>query len=992
MKYLFPMILSALLACNPPTPPIENKIPVVGFTALATVQAGTALGFSSTSTDPDGDALTLSWDFGNGVRGGGASIAHVYPKAGSFTVKLTAADGKGGVSSAEKTVTVTANSIVAGAALSVVGSIFDAVGAPLAGVSVQLDGATLGSSDTNGKVTLSVPTGIPINLVFDKTGFSQGFAALEFPKGSNASNADFTATLLARAAAQPMNASTGGAITGTDNARLELPANALVKPDGTPVTGTVNVSLSPVDINDPLEKSAFPGSFEGVQPNGISTGIVSLGTTEFALEQGGQRLTLKAGASAKVRLPMYANTNLDGSPIKLGDSIPLWSLNEQTGDWVQEGIGVVVDSGPGTRALEATVTHFSWWNADIGFIPSFPKPKCINDVPGQYDSIFEQATFCKFLAELDKPIPALNSSLRPQADPPRLPAFAATTNLPIVGGFGLPVPADTNIRYTGCIANNTFCGSVVKNFVAGSSETFEIRLKRTDTEDIGLPFDAVRNINAIKRFTFDSSTNPNGVNITLERSAGSSFTGTAFLLDPQGNEISNKGIGGTSQILESRLFASGKHILEIRPSAGSSGGIRIRVERKNFVVTSNWTTLTQSAIRIEDNPNVVLNNAGQGAAFWIQKDDSIQPTQYALNSSSFDATNNTWDAVQLLETQSTDYPNVALGVAGNNDKIMIWTQRAATNTVRWSRRIASSNAWSAATNLAIVSANKYATNPQIKMDSSGNAVALWLEFGGGNFGNQIRLARFTATTGIWAVETIAAGNFPDTPVLALDAAGNVAVLYFDFSPSLGYYFKRNLAGVWSTATKLFTPSAAPNGFTSTKLELSASGNGMAIWDDAGTLRARAYDFGTDTWKPVQSFAGTNAKIGLNSSGNANLAYLEFANPAALFARTYIATTDTWSASQTISDSSNGGVNFALNNLNMAFNPTGDAVITFVKGQETLLSSRASSASAWTTPVPDGAFETRRVALDDTGRAVILRVGYNATLFKYEVQVKRINIR
>ncbi len=991
MKYLLPIILLALLACNPPTPPIENKIPVAGFTALATVQTGTALGFSSTSTDPDGDALTLSWDFGNGVRGGGASIAHVYPKAGSFMVKLTAADGKGGVSSFEKAITVTANSIVAGAALSVVGTISDAVGAPLAGVTVQLDGINLGSSDTNGKVTVSVPTGIPINLVFDKTGYTQTFAALEFPIGSNASNADFTATLLARAAAQPMNASTGGAITGTDNARLELPANALVKPDGTPVTGSVNVSLSPVDINDPTEKNAFPGSFEGVQPNGISTGIVSLGTTEFALEQGGQRLNLKAGASAKVRLPMYANSNLDGSPINLGDTIPLWSLNEQTGDWVQEGTGVVVDSGAGTRALETTVTHFSWWNVDQQFTPSRPKPKCINDVPGQYDSIFEQATFCKFLAELDKPIPA-QGSLRPQADPPRLPAFAATTNLPIAGGLELPVPAGVNVRYTGCIANNTFCGSVVKNFAVGSSETFEIRLKRTDTEEITLPFDAVRNINAIKRFTFDSSTNPNGVNITLERSVGSSFTGTAFLLDPQGNEISNKGIGGTSQILESQLFASGQHILEIRPSAGSSGGIRIRVERKNFVITSNWTTLTQSAIRIEDNPNIVLNNAGHGAAFWIQKDDSIQPTQYALNSSSFDATNNTWDAVQLLETQSSDYPNVALGVAGNNDKIMIWTQRAATNTVRWSRRIASTNTWSAATSLATVSANRYATNPQIKMDSSGNAVALWLEFGGSNSGNVIRMARFTATTGIWAVETISAGAFADTPVLAVDAAGNVAVLYFDFTPSIGYFVKRKVAGVWSTATKLFTPSAAPNGFISSQFELNANGNGMVIWDDAATLRAKAYDVATDTWKPEQNFTGTNAKIGLNSSGNAHLIYTEFANPAALFARSYTASTDIWSNSQTISDSSNGGVIAALNKLNAAFNPTGDAVTVFVKGQNSLLSARVSNATAWTVPVLDGAFETRRVALDDTGRAVILRVGYNATLFKYEVQAKRINVR
>ena len=992
-KTLMIVLLAAVAACNPPAPPAHNNAPTASFTAVATVQAGTALSFTSTSSDPDGDPLTLSWDFGDGLRGGGASIAHVYTKASAYTVKLTASDGKVSVSSAVKPVTVSASGVIAGPALSVTGTITDATGVALGGVTVQLDGASLGSSDALGKVTVSVPTGVPINLALTKTGYAPSFVALEFPLGSNASNADFRATLLARGAAQTLDAGAGGAITGADNARLELPANALETLNGTPITGAVNISLTPVDINDPLEKNAFPGSFEGTEASGSSTGIVSLGTTEFSLEQNGQRLNLKPGSSAKVRLPIYADTNLDGSSIKLGDSVPLWSLNEQTGDWVQEGTGVVVDSGAGTRALEATVTHFSWWNVDIGFTPSTPKPKCINDVPGQYDSIFEQATFCKFLAELDKPIPAQASSrLRLQAEPPRLPAFAATTNVPIAGGLGLPVPAGVNIRYTGCIAKGAFCGSVVKNFAAGASETFEIRLKSTNAEDITLPFDAVRNITEIKRFTFDGSANPNGVSITLERSAGSGFVGTALLLDAQSNELSSKAIGAAPQLFEQQLFASGKHILEIRPSSGSSGGLRIRVKRKNFVSISAWTTLFQTSDLLEDNPDVVLNNAGHGAAYWVQKEGANSPAQYSLSSSSFDASSNTWDAAQLLETQSNDRPNIALGVGSNADKITIWTQRAATNTVRWSRRSASGSAWSAAATLAPVSANRYATQPQIKMDSSGNATALWLEFGGSSYGNAIRLARFTTATGTWAVQTVSTGAFPDTPVLALDAAGNVAVLYFDYSPSLGYYIQRNVNGVWSAATKLFTPNTAPNGFTAVNLELNASGNGLAVWDDAGTLRARGYDLGTNTWKPVQSFAGATAKLGLNSSGNAHLVYLEFASPAALLARTYSATTDTWSAHQTVSDSSNGGVNLGLNNLRVAFNPTGDAVTSFVKGQETFVSSRVSSATAWTTPVSDGVFETRRVALDDAGKAIVLRMGYNAGLFKYEIQAKRVNVR
>jgi hypothetical protein len=45
--------------------------------------------------------------------------------------------------------------------------------------------------------------------------------------------------------------------------------------------------------------------------------------------------------------------------------MPVWSLNETTGVWVQEGEGTVVASASATGlALRATVTHFSWWNPD----------------------------------------------------------------------------------------------------------------------------------------------------------------------------------------------------------------------------------------------------------------------------------------------------------------------------------------------------------------------------------------------------------------------------------------------------------------------------------------------------------------------------------------------------------------------------------------------------------------------------------------------------
>lgn len=49
----------------------------------------------SASTDPDGDALKYSWDFGDGVTAEGAKVSHVYTANGNYKVTLKVDDGKG---------------------------------------------------------------------------------------------------------------------------------------------------------------------------------------------------------------------------------------------------------------------------------------------------------------------------------------------------------------------------------------------------------------------------------------------------------------------------------------------------------------------------------------------------------------------------------------------------------------------------------------------------------------------------------------------------------------------------------------------------------------------------------------------------------------------------------------------------------------------------------------------------------------------------------
>jgi alpha-amylase len=70
----------------------DNHAPSAFF---ETVQTGPRqFLFTSTSVDPDGDELELSWDFGDGTAATGAVVSHTFSSDESLTVTLVASDGK----------------------------------------------------------------------------------------------------------------------------------------------------------------------------------------------------------------------------------------------------------------------------------------------------------------------------------------------------------------------------------------------------------------------------------------------------------------------------------------------------------------------------------------------------------------------------------------------------------------------------------------------------------------------------------------------------------------------------------------------------------------------------------------------------------------------------------------------------------------------------------------------------------------------------------
>ena len=89
------------LACPPPpAPPVSNRPPVCRLIVPAEGQAGTPVTLdASGSSDPDGDPLSYTWDFGDGTPPAKTTIAritHNYARVGGYVVKVTVDDGRGG--------------------------------------------------------------------------------------------------------------------------------------------------------------------------------------------------------------------------------------------------------------------------------------------------------------------------------------------------------------------------------------------------------------------------------------------------------------------------------------------------------------------------------------------------------------------------------------------------------------------------------------------------------------------------------------------------------------------------------------------------------------------------------------------------------------------------------------------------------------------------------------------------------------------------------
>jgi len=263
------------------------------------------------------------------------------------------------------------------ATVQVQGVVTEPDGTPAAGVAVTLGDEILATTDALGRFAVDLASDARHVLQFDSADYASQVRVVELPASGGRVNIDVTmlknmfVTTVNPASSFTVVGPFGATVTNFPPFSPEPPfsSSSFVDSNGDAFDGPVELSITVVDVQDPAQLQAFPGAFSGLPDDGSGAApLVSQGTVEYSFrDPDGNLLQLSEDASALIQIPLFTDEMPDGTPIEVLDQIPLWSLNESTGVWEQDGMGTVHASqlSPTGLVLERAVTHFSWWNCDV---------------------------------------------------------------------------------------------------------------------------------------------------------------------------------------------------------------------------------------------------------------------------------------------------------------------------------------------------------------------------------------------------------------------------------------------------------------------------------------------------------------------------------------------------------------------------------------------------------------------------------------------------
>lgn len=249
------------------------------------------------------------------------------------------------------------------------GVVLDTSGNPVSGATVTI-GANTATTNLKGLFTLK-------NALV-----KENFAHVKVTKAGfvNASRVLVPTNGINRVNIMMIPVATTATIATGSISTVSLPNGTKVKFDGSfkdangnAYSGNVSVGVFHLAPSNPYLNELMPGSFLATNSAGNARVMETFGMLHVQLTgSSGQNLQIANGHTAEITVPVDA-AQTSSSPA----TIPLWSYNEDTGMWKEEGSATKMGN-----TYVGTVSHFSWWNFDAQF-PQATLKVTIKNAAGQ---------------------------------------------------------------------------------------------------------------------------------------------------------------------------------------------------------------------------------------------------------------------------------------------------------------------------------------------------------------------------------------------------------------------------------------------------------------------------------------------------------------------------------------------------------------------------------------------------------------------------------
>lgn len=242
------------------------------------------------------------------------------------------------------------------------GIVRDSWGQPVPGARVTTDTGLSGVTDEGGRFLFEDVEAGDVLVDFYKDGWAHSqqpftvFVDVENSMLQTLAELDLIETF----------SSADGLTFDLDGAAVELPGDNFVDANGNPYEGDVTVEAVWFDLASPMDQGnellATPGDFSALRTDGEGVTLESFGMLQVnLLAQDGSELNLGEQA-APMQFSITDLGSLD-APV-VGEVVPAWSYDTETGKWVEEGQGTVVRADDGSLVWEFEAPHFSTWNVD----------------------------------------------------------------------------------------------------------------------------------------------------------------------------------------------------------------------------------------------------------------------------------------------------------------------------------------------------------------------------------------------------------------------------------------------------------------------------------------------------------------------------------------------------------------------------------------------------------------------------------------------------